>query len=131
MENSQYIPGVCNIGPAEAALRKRIGWIGVSLAAVLWALFACYEIRGMWYLLLFFPCAISAAGFIQGKMHFCAAFGLRSLYNFGSEVGKTDSVTQAEFRAQDRKKAWQIVGYSALAGLLVALVAYLLMQSTL
>ena len=56
-------------------------------------------------------------------MHFCAYFGFASLFNFG-DVGKTDSVSQAEFRAKDKRRAWQIVIYSILIGLAVALVGY-------
>ena len=50
-------------------------------------------------------------------------FGFASLFNFGS-VGKTGSVEQAEFRANDRKKAWQIIIYSVIVGIIVAIVAY-------
>lgn len=128
MGTSEYIPGVCNIGPAETAMRKRAGWAGAAVTAGLWALLAFLGVKGVWYLLLFFPAASSASGFNQAKMHFCAAFGLRSLFNFGPEIGKTDTVFQAEFRALDRKKAWQILGYSSLVGALVGLAAYLLAQ---
>ena len=58
-------------------------------------------------------------------MHFCAYFGFASLFNFG-DVGKTDSVGQAEFRAKDKKKAWQIVIYSVLIGLAVAIIAFII-----
>ena len=128
MDFSKYIPGVCNIGPAETAMRKRAGWLGAIVTAVLWGAFAYLRVKEVWYVLLFFPAASSASGFIQAKMHFCAAFGLKSLFNFGSEVGKTDTVLQAEFRALDKRKAWRILGYSSLVGVLVALVACLLEQ---
>ena len=124
MNNTQYIPGVCNIGPAEIRLRQRAGWIGITLTAVLWSLMAYLGAGALWRLLLFFPSALSAVGFIQARMHFCAAFGMRGLFNFGSEVGRTDSALQAEFRAEDRKKALQIIVYSVLAGLIVASIAY-------
>ena len=125
MDYSRYIPGVCNIGPAETAMRKRAGWAGVIVTALLWGLLATLRVKEVWYWLLFFPAASSASGFIQAKMHFCAAFGLKSLFNFGPEVGKTDTVLQAEFRALDRKKAWRIFGYSSLIGVLAAVVACL------
>jgi hypothetical protein len=125
MDYSEYIPGVCNIGPAETAMRKRAGWVGLILTAVLWTVLASSKSNPLWYLFLFFPAAGSAIGFIQAKMHFCAAFGLKSLFNFGPEVGKTDTVLQAEFRALDRKKAWRIFGYSSLIGVLAAIVACL------
>lgn len=67
---------------------------------------------------------MSATGFLQAYMHFCAYFGFASLFNFG-DVGKTDSVQQAEFRAKDKKKAWRIVIYSVLIGLVVAIIAFL------
>ncbi len=125
LDNPQYIPGVCNIGPAEIAVRRKVGWIGAASTVFLGAMFVYSDIGGIWLLLLFFSSVISAVGFIQGIMHFCAAFGLRSVFNFGSEVGRTDTVTQAEFRAQDRKKAWQILAYSVLVGLSVTLTTYL------
>jgi hypothetical protein len=121
----QYIPGVCNIGPAEIAVRKRTGWIGLALAALLWILLVYSDVGRSWFLLLFVPSALSAVGFIQGAMHFCAAYGLRSVFNVASEVGDTDTVLQAEFRAQDKKKARQILGSSAGIGVLVAVVAFL------
>jgi len=126
LNEPQYIPGVCNIGPAEIEARKRFGWSGLALTALLWALFACFHAGRSWFLLLFFPSAISAVGFVQGAMHFCAGYGFRSVFNVASEVGRTDTVLQAEFRAQDKKKAMQILGLSVMIGVLVAFVAYFL-----
>jgi hypothetical protein len=123
----QYIPGVCNIGPAEIAVRKRFGLLGFALTALLWALLAFFHVGRLWLFLLFFPSALSAVGFIQAVMHFCAAFGLRSVFNVASKVGTTDTVLQAEFRAEDKKKARQILGYSIIVGLMISLVGYLLM----
>jgi hypothetical protein len=128
MDYSHYIPGVCNIGQAEIARRKRIGWAGLILAIVFLVLFAQFDAGKVWLLLIFLSSAASASGFIQGKMHFCAAFGLMNVFNFGSDAGTTDTVIQAEFRAQDKKKALQILGYSTLVGLVVTLAAFLLKQ---
>ena len=125
MNEPQYIPGVCNIGPAEIAVRKRTGWMGLALTVLLYVLLANSGAGRSWFLLLFFPSALSAAGFIQGAMHFCAAYGLRSVFNVASEVGETDTVMQAEFRAQDKKKARQILGFSTSIGVLIAVVAFL------
>lgn len=50
--------------------------------------------------------------------------GFTEYYNFGPEVGRTDTVEQAEFRAADRSKAWQIIIYSILIGIAVALAAF-------
>jgi hypothetical protein len=126
VDESQYIPGVCNIGPAEIAVRKWFGSIGLALTALVWILFAYLDVGRSWFLLLFFPSAMSAIGFIQGIMHFCAGFGMTSVFNMGSKVGKTDTIMQADFRAKDKKKARQILGYSAIVGLLASFMAYLL-----
>ena len=122
--NPQYIPGVCNIGPAEIVARKRSGFIGLIITAALWVVFANYNLASSWFLLLFLPAVVSATGLIQGFSHFCAGFGMKGLFNFGSTVGNTDTVSQAEFRAKDKKKAQQIFAYSVVAGLAVAVIAY-------
>jgi len=125
METMQdkYIPGVCNIGLAEIKKRKQAGWAGLIATIVLWVAFIWFDVPSAWRLLLFFPAMMSATGFLQAYMHFCAYFGFASLFNFG-DVGKTDSVSQAEFRAKDRRRAWQIIIYSILIGLAAALVGY-------
>jgi hypothetical protein len=128
MEHLQYVPGVCNIGPAEIAMRKRTGWFGFALAVCLWGILTALRASAPWFFLLLIPSGISATGFIQARMHFCAAFGMRGRFNFGSEMGKTDTALQAEFRAQDKKKALQIFVYSALVGIGAALAAYILRQ---
>ena len=122
--NSQYIPGVCNIGPAEINARKRFGVIGLIVTVALWIGFAYFHLSSPWFLLLFFPAIISATGFIQGFSHFCAGFGMKGLFNFGLTVGNTDTVSQAEFRAKDKKKATQIFVYSIITGLAVAVISY-------
>jgi len=122
---NKYIPGVCNIGPAEIKRRKQAGWMGFIATILLWAAFIWFDVPSAWRLLLFLPAMMSATGFLQAYMHFCVYFGFASLFNFG-DVGKTDSVSQAEFRSKDRSKAWQIIIYSILIGLAVAFITYLL-----
>ncbi len=121
---NQYIPGVCNIGPAEIKKRKQAGWTGLIATLFLWAAFIWLDVTAAWRLTLFLPAMISATGFLQAYTHFCVYFGFAALFNFG-DVGKTDSIQQAEFRAKDRKKAWQIIIYSFFIGLAVALVGYI------
>lgn len=125
MIQNKYVPGVCNIGDDEIKRRRQSGWIGLAATVVLWGIFVWLDAAPVWRLLIFFPAMMSATGLLQAYMHFCAYFGFASLFNFG-DVGKTDSVQQAEFRAKDRKKAWQIVIYSVLIGIAVAALAYFL-----
>jgi hypothetical protein len=92
---------------------------------LLWAAFAAFRVAAPWRLLLFLPAAMGATGFLQAAMHFCAGFGMRGVFNFGSELGKTDTVEQAEFRLKDRKKANRIGLYSLMIGIAIALVGFL------
>ncbi len=121
---NQYIPGVCNIGTAEIKKRKQAGWIGLAATIVLWGLLIYLNVAPAWRLLLFFPAMMSAIGFLQAYMHFCAYYGFTALFNYG-DFGKKDTIQQAEFRVQDRRKAWQIVIYSVLIGIAVALLSYM------
>ncbi|VVB97231.1 Uncharacterised protein [uncultured archaeon] len=122
----QYIPGACNIGKSEIERRKRAGWIGLIAAIILYALFVYYDVTRIWRLIIFIPATAAAIGFLQARMHFCAYFGMVGVFNFGSEVGKTDTVEQAEFRAADRRKAWQIIIYSVFIGAVTVVVVYYL-----
>ena len=126
MNSSQYVPGVCNIGKAEIAQRQKMGWIGLIFTGALWAILFATRVAPVWRLALAVPAAMSATGFIQSFMHFCAGFGMMGVFNFGSELRQTETVEQKEFRAKDRRKAMIIFAYSILAGLVVAYLAYLL-----
>jgi hypothetical protein len=124
--NSTYIAGTCNIGPAERRARRMAGWAGLILTAFLWAIFAYADIASPWYLVLFFPATLAASGFLQSVFHFCAAFGMKGVYNFGTKTGKTTSVEQEEALKKDRRKSVWILFLSVLAGGLVTGVAILL-----
>lgn len=120
-----YAPGRCNIGAAEIARRRRFGHLGlaitIALLAVLFAVVAPREAR----LLLFFPAAGSAIGYLQARLRFCAAFGLLGIFNFGPRGG-FEKIVDAVALRDDRRRAWEIVLASAGIGALVAAVAYLI-----
>jgi hypothetical protein len=124
--NDQYIPGVCNIGRAEIRQRKLLGWLALAATVGAWFALMVFQTAAAWRLLLFFPASIAATGFLQAAWHFCATFGVLGLSNFGPNVGRTDTVEQAEFRRQDRRTALKIIALSALAGAVVATIAFCL-----
>jgi glucan phosphoethanolaminetransferase (alkaline phosphatase superfamily) len=125
---TEYIPGVCNIGQAEIRSRRQAGWIGLVVTILLWIAFLILRVPATWRLMLFIPAAIAAAGFLQTAMHFCAAFGIMGVINFGPNVGKTDTIEQAEFRRKDRKKAVLIILYSIFIGIVTAIAGYLFLS---
>ncbi len=123
-DKTAYVPGRCNIGPAETQQRIRAGWIGLGLTFLVWALFIFFHVSAPWRLSLFLPASLAATGFIQAAFHFCANFGMRGVFNFGKQIGRVETVTQAQFRRRDRIKAQQIIFLSALLGVAAALLGY-------
>jgi hypothetical protein len=122
---SEYIPGVCNIGPAERRARGMVGLIGLVITIVLWVIFILVHIPQIWRFFIFLPASLAATGFLQSAFHFCAGFGMKGVFNFGPEVGKTDTVLQAEFRKKDREKALFILFLSMVVGAVVGVAAVL------
>lgn len=120
-----YQPGVCNIGPAEIAARRRSGHVGVIATVVLFAVLVVIGAPAIARLLLAIPAAVAASGYLQARAKFCAGFGSRGVFNFG-DLGTTQHVGDSEARALDRRRSVQL-GLSAFAiGLAVAIVAVLL-----
>jgi hypothetical protein len=123
---NEYIPGVCNIGRAEIRMRAASGWMGLGVTIVLWSVLALTHTLPGWRLFVFLPAMLGASGFLQAAFHFCAGFGMKGVFNFGPEVGKTDTVMQAEFRKKDRQKALFILLLSVLIGAVAAVAAFLI-----
>ena len=124
--NDRYIPGVCNIGPAEIRMRRTSGYIGLSITIVLFVLFYTVPISAPWRLIISIPAVLAASGFLQAQLHFCARFGMSGLFNFGDDIRHHESVDQVAYRKKDQQKALTIIAGSVVIGLLVAGVAYVL-----
>ena len=118
----QYVPGSCNIGPAEIALRRRAGHAGLVVAAALGAALLRSDLPRAWRLTLAVPAAGAASGYLQARERFCADFGWRGVYNFDRR-GQEQPVAGDDALAQDRRKAMRIAAASAAIGVGVALVA--------
>ena len=118
----QYVPGSCNIGPAEIALRRRAGHAGLVVTAALGAALLRSDLPRAWRLTLAVPAAGAASGYLQAHDRFCADFGWRGVYNFDRR-GQEQPVAGDNALAQDRRKAMRIAAASAAIGVGVALVA--------
>ena len=129
MGREGYVPGVCNIGPAETRRRRAIGWLGVAGVVVLCIGLRFVDAAPVWRLSVFLPASVAASGFIQARMHFCANFGFRGIYNFGGP-GAGGSVAEQEALAKDRRKALEIGGMSAAIGAVAAVAAIALASLT-
>lgn len=125
-ETDKYIPGVCNIGPAEIRMRRMSGIVGLVATVAIFVIFYIVHIDALLRLFIFIPAVLAASGFLQAQLHFCARFGMSGLFNFSDDIRKQESVDQAEYRRKDQQKALTIIAGSAAIGLGVALVAYAL-----
>jgi hypothetical protein len=119
---NQYIPGTCNIGPEEIALRRRAGHVGLAVTAALGAALLRSDLSPAWRLALALPAAGAASGYLQARQRFCANYGFRGLYNF-EQRGHEQPVPVAGAQDEDRRRSLQIAGTSAAIGVGVALVA--------
>jgi hypothetical protein len=117
-----YQPGICNIGPAEIARRRRAGHVGLGAAIVLLVGLVVIGAPPPVRLLVALPAAAAASGYLQARFWFCAGFGSRGIYNFG-ELGQTVHVEDAEARRRDRARATQIGLASVAIGVAIGLVA--------
>ncbi|HEX7431980.1 MAG TPA: hypothetical protein VF293_07300 [Candidatus Limnocylindrales bacterium] len=120
-----YRAGACNIGPAEISRRRRAGHVGLAATVALFvglvAIGAPQPVR----LLVALPAAGAASGYLQAFLHFCAGFGSRGIYNFGS-LGTTQLVTDPAARARDMLMSARIGIGSVAIGAAVGVVAALL-----
>ena len=123
--STEYQPGVCNIGPAEIARRRRAGHTGLVAAVVLFAVLIAIGAPPIARLLIALPAAVAASGYLQAYLKFCAGFGSRGVVNFG-DVGPTEKVADAASRALDKAKATRIGLASFAIGAAVGVVAVLL-----
>ena len=117
-----YQPGLCNIGPAEVARRRRAGHTGLLAAIGLFILLLAVDAPAWTRLLVAIPAIGAAAGYLQARLKFCAGFGAAGVFNFG-ELGPTDRVQGIEDRRRDRARALQIGAASVVIGIAAGLVA--------
>ena len=119
MDSDGYQAGVCNIGPAEIARRRRAGYVGVAAAIVLATVLVVVDAPSVTRLLVALPLAAGFSGFIQARLRFCANYGWRGIANLG-DIGDAQRVDEAASRAVDRRRSLEIFGVAALGGLSVA-----------
>lgn len=122
---STYQAGVCNIGPAEIARRRRAGHVGLLVTVALLGVLLLVGVPPIVRLLVALPAAGAASGYLQAWLKFCAGFGSRGIFNFG-QVGLTEEVDDPDARARDRARSRQIGLASLAIGVAVGIIATLL-----
>ena len=124
-ESDVYRAGVCNIGPAEIARRRRAGHAGVVATLAVLAILVLLGAPPITRLVLVAPAMIAASGYLQARLRFCANYGWRGIFNVGA-IGDGEAVADPSARAADQRRAVQIGLGSLGIGAVVAAVAVLL-----
>ncbi len=124
-KSDTYQPGVCNIGPAEIARRRRFGHAGLIVSIVLFAALVAIGPPHWTRLALVLTAGGSASGYLQAWFHFCAGFGSQGVYNFGP-TGTVRQVADADARASDRRRSLEIGIASLAIGVILGAAATLL-----
>lgn len=117
-----YQPGSCNIGPAEIARRRRAGHVGLGVTVIAFAGLVVVGAPPLARLSVAIPAMVSASGYLQARLRFCAGFGSRGVFNFGP-LGEVEQVADNAARARDRARATQIGRASLAIGVLVGVAA--------
>ena len=116
---------MCNIGPAEIARRRRSGHAGLIVSAAVFALLLALAAPHWMRLVLVLTAGVSASGYLQARLHFCAGFGSSGVYNMGP-LGTVERVADPAARSRDRLRSLQIGLASLAIGLVVGGAAALL-----
>ncbi len=123
--SEKYVPGTCNIGPAEIRRRRVVMYLGLFLSLITLMSFNASHASRTDRLSIILPALVFSIGFVQTRHKFCLAFGFLGTFNFG-KVGALSKVQSKEDKAADRKMAVRIT-LEALA--LTAVIVFLTLIS--
>ena len=125
LDGARYQPGVCNIGPAEIARRRRSGHVGVIATVALFAVLVLVDAPPWARFSVALPAALAASGYLQAALKFCVAFGIGGVFNFGKR-GDMERIENSEAKARDRARSVQMLAMVAAIGATVGVVAVVL-----
>jgi hypothetical protein len=83
LDDTTYIPGMCNINKQEVSKRRAIGIIGLVFLVVFTILFVLLDFAIWTRLVLFIPAFIMATGFLQAQNKFCVGFAGAGVQHVG------------------------------------------------
>jgi hypothetical protein len=120
-----YRPGVCNIGPAEIARRRRSGHAALLFALATLLVLVALHVPPLARFIVALPAAGAATGYLQALLRFCVGFASLGVFNFGP-LGQTQRITDPAARSRDRMRMLQILLAATLIGAAAGAAAVLL-----
>ncbi len=120
---SEYVPGVCNIGSVEAINRRKMAINASLLTIFVWGSFLVLKAPVFTYVLIALPAFVATTAYLQSRYRFCAGFGAEGIYNFSTQIGKTQRVMSPQDRAKDKKKAVSITIQATAISIVISIFA--------
>ncbi|MFI5260955.1 MAG: hypothetical protein ACHQZR_00205 [Candidatus Limnocylindrales bacterium] len=120
-----YEPGVCNIGPAEIARRRRGAWAATIVTLVLAIAVFALGWPPPARVVIALPAAAAIVSWLQVVLHFCVGFARLGVFNFGA-VGPMERVVDPAARRADQRRAASMIVVALVGGLAIGLTAALL-----
>jgi hypothetical protein len=101
-----YVPGVCNIGPWERRRRLAFGIVGVAAAIIVFAALVAVRAPAAARVLVLLPAWGGVFSILQARRHFCGAYAMRRISNFGDTI---DAIRRVEDEAAHRADVAAVV----------------------
>lgn len=120
-----YVPGVCNIGAAEVARRRRGAVAASGLTVALYVLLVGLAAPRPARLVVGLAAAAATVSWLQVIFHFCVAFASRGVYNFGPLEEEMVHVADPGARRADLRRTAMLLAAGAGLGLGVGILAVL------
>jgi hypothetical protein len=121
-----YVAGACNIGPWEIRRRRRSAVAAFVAAAVLFAVLVAIGAPAWTRLILILPLWGGAISWLQARRHFCVAYAMGGLANFGDGDAARRSVVDPVQRAADRRAMIVLIRDGFLVAIIPTIVAIIL-----
>jgi hypothetical protein len=121
-----YVAGACNIGPWEIRRRRMSALAAFIAAAVVFAFLVALGAPAWTRLVLILPLWGGAISWLQARRHFCVAYAMGGIANFGDGEATRRSVVDPAQRAADRRATAVLVRDAFLLAIVPTVVAVLL-----
>ena len=121
-----YVPGACNIGPWEIR-RRRTAAIGAFVAAAaLFGILAAVDAPPWTRIAVIAPLWGGTISWLQARRHFCVAYAMGGMSNFGDAEATRRAVVDPVQRAADRRATVLLLRDAFLVALVPTIVAVIL-----
>jgi len=121
-----YVAGACNIGPWEIRRRRRSAVAAFIAAGVLLVFLVAIGAPAWTRIVLLLPLWGGAISWLQARRHFCVAYAMGGLANFGDGDASRRSVVDPVQRAADRRATIVLMRDAFLIAIIPTIVAIIL-----